>query len=50
MKNPYASALGKLAKGKPKTITKAESKRRAERAAKARKARWPKQPRKPSTQ
>lgn len=37
---PAAVALGKLAAGKPKTISKAESKARAARMAKARKARW----------
>lgn len=35
-----ASLLGRLAKGKPKNITKAERKRRAARLAEARKKRW----------
>jgi hypothetical protein len=41
-KNPYASALGKLAKGKPKTLTSEEIESRTKRLAKARKKRWPK--------
>ena len=36
-----ASQLGKLAKGKPKTLTKAERKRRKESLAMAREKRWP---------
>lgn len=43
MKNQAASALGKLAKGVPKTLSKAERKRRSERSKKARANRWPKQ-------
>lgn len=39
--NKAAQALGKLAKGKPKTISEAERKARAERLAKARESRWP---------
>jgi hypothetical protein len=39
--NKAAQALGKLAKGKPKTLTKAERKRRAESLAQARENRWP---------
>ena len=41
MTNKAAQELGRLAKGKPKTLTKAERKRRAERLAEARKKRWP---------
>ncbi len=41
-KNPMAVALGKLAKGKKKTLSKAERARRKERMAKAREKRWPK--------
>jgi uncharacterized protein (UPF0212 family) len=37
-----AAMLGSLAKGKKKPVTKAESKRRAERLAEARKKRWAK--------
>ena len=40
--NKSAQALGKLAKGKPKTLTEAERKRRAESLAAAREKRWPK--------
>lgn len=36
----FGSALGALAAGKPKTISKAESKARAARLAKARASRW----------
>lgn len=39
--NKAAQALGRLGKGKRKTLTKAERKRRAERIAEARKKRWP---------
>lgn len=35
-KNKHAQALGRLAKGKPKSITESERKARAERAAFAR--------------
>ena len=38
--NKAAQELGRLGKGKPKTLTKAERKRRAERLAKAREKRW----------
>jgi hypothetical protein len=38
--NKAAQALGRMGKGKPKTLTKAERKRRAERLAKAREKRW----------
>ena len=40
MTNKAAQVLGRLGKGKPKTITKAERKRRADRLAKAREKRW----------
>jgi len=40
VKNKAAQALGRLGKGKPKTLTNAERKRRAERLAEARKRRW----------
>lgn len=40
MKNPHAQALGRLGKGKKKTLTKAERKRRKESLAKAREKRW----------
>ena len=40
MTNKAAQELGRLGKGKPKTLTKAERKRRAERLAKARENRW----------
>ena len=40
MTNNAAQELGRLGKGKPKTLTKAERKRRAERLAKAREKRW----------
>jgi hypothetical protein len=40
--NKAAQALGKLAKGKLKTLTKAERKRRKESLALAREKRWPK--------
>lgn len=39
--NKAASQLGKLAKGKPKTLTKAERKRRKESLSLAREKRWP---------
>lgn len=39
--NRAASQLGKLAKGKPKTLTKAERARRAKSLAVARAKRWP---------
>jgi hypothetical protein len=42
MTNRAASALGKLAKGKPKKLTAAELKRRTERLRQARAKRWPK--------
>lgn len=35
-----AQELGRLGKGKPKTLTEAERKRRADRLAKAREKRW----------
>jgi hypothetical protein len=41
--NKLAQALGRLAKGKPKTYTKAELARRKARLALARAKRWPKQ-------
>jgi len=44
MKNPAAQALGRLAKGKPKTFTPAELALRKERLAAARVKRWPKKP------
>ena len=40
MTNKAAQQLGRLGKGKPKTLTKAERKRRADRLAKAREKRW----------
>jgi len=40
--NKAAQQLGRLAKGKPKRISQAESKRRRESLAEARKKRWPK--------
>jgi hypothetical protein len=40
MKNPAAVALGRLAKGIPKTYTQAERERRKQRLAEARKKRW----------
>jgi len=42
-KNPIAVALGRLALGKPKTLSKAERVRRRERLAAARKLRWAKE-------
>lgn len=39
--NRAAQQLGKLAKGKPKTLTSAERKRRAKSLALARAKRWP---------
>ena len=39
--NKAAQALGRMGKGKAKTLTQAERKRRARRLAEARKARWP---------
>ncbi len=42
MKNSHASALGKLAKGKPKSFTHAELERRKKRLAEVRLKRWPK--------
>jgi len=39
--NKAAQELGRLAKGKPKTLSQAERKRRADRLAEARKKRWP---------
>ena len=38
--NKAAQELGRLGKGKPKTLTAAERKRRAVRLAEARKKRW----------
>jgi len=38
--NKAAQELGRLCKGKPKTLTKVERKRRALRLAEARKKRW----------
>ena len=38
--NKAAQELGRLGKGKPKTLTQAERKRRAQRLAKARLRRW----------
>ena len=40
--NKAAQQLGRLAKGKPKTLTKAEIARRTKRLAEAREKRWPK--------
>jgi hypothetical protein len=40
--NKAAQQLGRLGRGKKKTITLAERKRRAERMAEARKKRWAK--------
>ena len=42
--NTAAQQLGRLGKGKPKTLTKAERKRRAYRLAEARKKRWADKP------
>ena len=39
--NKAAQALGRMGKGKPKTLTQVERKRRARRLAEARKTRWP---------
>jgi hypothetical protein len=39
--NKHASKLGKLAKGKPKTLSQEERIRRAKSLAIARKKRWP---------
>jgi hypothetical protein len=39
--NKAAQALGRMGKGKAKTLTAAERKRRARRLAEARKTRWP---------
>ena len=39
--NKTAQKLGRMAKGKRKTLSKAERKRRAERLAIARQKRWP---------
>ena len=39
--NRAAQQLGRMAKGKPKTLTKAERKRRAQSLAVARSKRWP---------
>jgi hypothetical protein len=41
-KNPHAAALGRLSKGKKKTLTTEERAARAKRMAKARLSRWPK--------
>lgn len=48
MSNHHASALGKLGKGKPKTLTQAERRRRAERLAAARLKRWEPKKEKPN--
>ena len=40
MANKAAQELGRLGRGKPKTLTQAERKRRADRLADARKKRW----------
>jgi hypothetical protein len=40
--NKHAQALGRLAKGKPKTLTKAEIDRRTKQLAESRKKRWSK--------
>jgi hypothetical protein len=40
--NKAAQQLGRLARGKPKRISQAESKRRRASLAEARKKRWPK--------
>jgi hypothetical protein len=45
-KNPIAVALGKLAKGKPKTLTEEERQARRQRMAEARAKRWEGRPRK----
>jgi hypothetical protein len=42
--NKAAQALGRLGKGKPKTYSRAERKRRALRLAEVRKKRWIKKP------
>jgi hypothetical protein len=39
--NRAAQELGRMGKGKPKTLTDAERKRRSLRLAEARKKRWP---------
>ena len=39
--NKAAQELGRMGKGKAKTLTQAERKRRARRLAEARKTRWP---------
>lgn len=39
--NKAAQELGRMGKGKAKTLTQAERKRRAQRLAEARKHRWP---------
>jgi len=39
--NKAAQALGRMGKGKAKTLTQAERKRRGKRLAEARKRRWP---------
>ena len=39
--NKAAQELGRMGKGKTKTLTQVERKRRARRLAEARKARWP---------
>lgn len=44
LKNPAAVALGRLAKGKPKTLSEAERQRRRELLAKVRKLRWVRKP------
>jgi len=41
MTNKAAQQLGRMGKGKPKTLTQAERKRRGKRLAEARKLRWP---------
>ncbi len=40
MKNKHASALGKLSKGKPKTLSDQERQNRRDRLSEARKKRW----------
>ena len=40
--NRAAQALGRMARGKPKTLSDVERQRRADALAEARKRRWPK--------
>jgi hypothetical protein len=42
MTNSHAAALGRMSKGVPKTLSKAEIGRRTARLAKARQSRWKK--------